>query len=267
MFKKLTAFFVMAVMVLSLAACGQQAAEEPAAPPDTLAKAQEAGKIVFGLDDAYPPMGYRDEANNLVGFDIDMAAELSKRLGVTFEPMPTAWDGVVPSLQSGKFDMIISGMSVTPEREEQIAFSVPYVKSGQVLVVKADNTDINSVENLAGKVVATQLGSSAQPIVEGFADLKDKKFYSAYPEAFTDLDIGRIDALVTDATVVPDYLTKQPGKYKVVANVAEENFAIGLRKEDATLKEALDKAIGEMQADGTLKAISEKWFGYDVTTF
>lgn len=121
--KKLLFAIVAVVMVAALAACGTKPADEKKTTPvDTLAKVQAEKKIVFGLDDAFPPMGFRDENNKLVGFDIDMVTEIGKRMGVEFVALPTAWDGIIPSLTTKKFDCIVSGMTITPEREKQIAF-------------------------------------------------------------------------------------------------------------------------------------------------
>ena len=260
--KKLLMAVIAVVVISALAACGAKPT-----PTDTLSKVQADKKIMFGLDDAFPPMGFRDENNKLVGFDIDMAAELGKRMGVEFVAQPTAWDGVVASLTSKKFDAIISGMTITPDREKQIAFSKPYLKAGQVIIVKADNNVVKDVASLKGKIVATQSGSSAQPLLEKMTGLKDKKYYSAFPEAFNDLAIGRIDALIADATTAPHYMTKRKGVYKVTGSVSEEYFGIGMRKEDTTLKAEIDKTLAAMQADGTMKKISDKWFGFDATTF
>lgn len=267
--RKLLALVMMGIIGLSLlAGCGksEDTAQQPAADT-SWDQVKEAGKLVVGLDDAYPPMGFRDENNNLVGFDIDMGAEIEKRLGIKIEWQPTNWDGVIGSLQAKKFDVIISGMTITDERKKEIAFSDPYVKAGQVIVVKSNNDTIKSADDLKGKVVATQLGSSAQSIVEGMTDVKDKKFYNAFPEAFNDLEIGRIDALIADATLAPHYMTQKEGAYKVVGTISEEFMGIGMRQEDVQLREQLNKVIQEMKADGTLKKISEKWFGYDVTNF
>lgn len=261
--KKLIFAIVAVVMVAALAACGAK----PTVPADTLSKVQADKKIVFGLDDAFPPMGYRDENNKLIGFDIDMVNEIGKRMGVDFVALPTAWDGIIASLTTKKFDCIVSGMTITPEREKQIAFSKPYLKAGQVIIVKANNMEINGVASLKGKIVATQSGSSAQPILEAMQGLKDKKFYSAFPEAFNDLQVGRIDALIADATTAPHYMTKKAGEYKVAGNVSQEYFGIGFRKEDKTLVAEINKTLDAMHADGTMKKISLKWFGFDATTF
>jgi polar amino acid transport system substrate-binding protein len=135
-------------------------------------------KIVVGMDDTFPPMEYRDEANNLKGFDIDLANELGKKLNIQFEFMPTDWNGVIQSLKSKRFDIILSALSITPEREQEIAFSRPYMAGGQIIVVKKDNTTINTREDLKGKVVGLQLGSTAEAAVKDIeGSIKQVKKY------------------------------------------------------------------------------------------
>ncbi|MGE5381469.1 MAG: amino acid ABC transporter substrate-binding protein [Methylocystaceae bacterium] len=263
--KKGLALVLILALAMSVMAAGCGSKQEKAV--STWDQVQQDKKIVFGLDDAFRPMGFRDEKNNLVGFDIDMAKEMGKRLGIEFVPQPTPWDGVTAALNAKKFDLIISGMTITDERKKQIAFTDPYIKTGQVILVLTDNTTITGEKDLKDKIVGTQKGSSAQPLVEQLPDVKDRKFYSQFPEAVMDLKNKRVDCLVIDAPLVADLQKQMPGAFKPVGILAEEYYGIGLRQEDTELAAELNKVIKEMQKDGTLKALSQKWFGMDVTTF
>lgn len=253
---------LLAVLSVLMVGCGKKDTQATA-----WEKAQQDQKIVFGLDDAFRPMGFRDEKNNLIGFDIDMAKEMSKRLGVKLVPQPTPWDGVVAALNAKRFDLIISGMTITDERKKEIAFTDPYIKTGQVILVLKDNNSITGPQDLKDKVVGTQKGSSAQPLVEKLQEVKDRKFYGQFPEAVMDLKNQRLDCLIIDAPLVADLEKQMPGAFKPAGIMAEEYYGIGLRKADTDLAVELNRVIKEMQQDGTLKSLSQKWFGMDVTTF
>ncbi|MTI83029.1 MAG: transporter substrate-binding domain-containing protein [Firmicutes bacterium] len=261
-------------LALAVTGCGggEQAPEESGQQADaektTWETIQEEGVLVAGLDDTFAPMGYRDaETNELIGFDIDMGVELSKRLGVEIEWKPTDWDGVIAALKAKKFDVIISGMSVTDERKEVINFSKNYVNAGIGMVVRKDNADITNAEdlkNLEGENIATQTGSSGETACKDLG-LENVKLYDQYPEAFQDLAIGRVDVVIVDVTTAAHYVSKKPDTYKVVGErLVQEPYAIGIRKEDGQLKEAIDTALTEMMEDGTLTEISIKWFGDNV---
>jgi polar amino acid transport system substrate-binding protein len=233
-------------------------------------KVKAKGKLVIGIDDAFPPMEFRNEKNELVGFDIDASRELCKRLGIKVEHVPTAWKGVIMSLKTKKFDIIWSGMSVTEEREKEIAFTKPYIMEKQVIVVKADNKQIKGLKDLGAEtMVGVQLGSTSE---EALAKLnkqfKEIKKYDTNTNAFMDLKIGRIDALAVDELVGRYYLSQKPGEYSVLSeSLLSEPIGIGLRKEDVSLKNKIQMTLDGMFKDGTMKKISIKWFGDDITTW
>jgi polar amino acid transport system substrate-binding protein len=233
-------------------------------------RVKKAGKLVIGIDDAFPPMEFRTEKNELVGFDIDASKELGKRLGIKIEHVPTAWKGVIMSLKTKKFDIIWSGMSVTEEREKEIAFTKPYIMEKQVIVVKADNKKIKGLKDLGAEtVVGVQLGSTSE---EALAKLnkqfKEIKKYDTNTNAFMDLKIGRINALAVDELVGRYYLSQKPGEYRVLSeSLLSEPIGIGLRQEDVSLKNKIQKTLDGMFKDGTMKKISIKWFGDDITTW
>ncbi|MEA2101658.1 MAG: amino acid ABC transporter substrate-binding protein [Thermodesulfobacteriota bacterium] len=231
-------------------------------------RVKEQEKLVIGMDDAFPPMEFRNENNDLIGFDIDASKELGKRLGIDIVYQPTAWDGVVMALKVKKFDCIWSGMSITPERQKEIAFTKPYLVENQVLVVKANNKKIMGVKDLTDKDVAgVQQGStSEQALAKLSQKFKETKRYDKNTEAFMDLKIGRIDVLAVDEIVGRYYLSKRPGEFRVLPEaLTSEPIGIGIRKEDVSLRNKIQETLDGMFADGTMKKISIKWFGDDIT--
>jgi len=260
-------------LALMVTGCGGQSADKPSGQTGSednektsLELIQEKGVMTVGLDDTFRPMGFRNEKGELVGFDIDMGKELEKRLGITLKWIPTDWSGVTGALNSKKFDVVINGMSITEERQAVIDFSIPYVNASIGMVVLKDNTDINTKDELKGKTVGTQAGSSgyeacAKLVEDGIIEEANLKQYNQYPEAFQDLVIGRIEVVVVDVTTAQDYLSQKPDTYKIVEEpLVEDMYAIGLRKADKDLKAVLDKTLTEMMEDGTLTQISKKWF-------
>lgn len=239
----------------------QQPAEE-----DSLTRVLAAGKLVAGLDDAFPPFGFRNEKNELVGFDIDLGNALAERLGVKIEWQPTDWSGVIMSLKAKKFDVIWSGMSITEERKKEVNFTIPYIGSAQVIIIRTDNNEINSKEDLAGKVVGSQLGSTGEEAAKKVEGLKELKTYDTFTEAINDLNIGRLDAVVIDDVTARYYLTQQPGAFRILDDILSyEPMGIAVRKEDTSLLEALNRELQAMMEDGTYAEISKRWFGYDMS--
>lgn len=240
----------------------------------SLERVQKAGKITAGLDDSYPPMGYHDaETDEIVGFDIDMAKAIGEKLGVEFEFVPADWNAIVPSLQTEKFDVIISGMNMWDTRVKEVNF-VPYGVASQEVLVKADaeNQDqMSDLEYFKDKVIGTQLGSTAAKYLQamGFVEGKNLTLYKTFPEITVDLDNGRIDALAIDNFGSVELL--ETGKYNDIATIessdgaAANQIGIAVRKEDGDLQLALQKAVDELLVSGELKEISMKWIGIDIT--
>lgn len=270
---------VLFLFLLILAGCGQSADNNSdkqndssgseqvntGTEDDSLEKIIKAGKITIGIDDAFPPLEFRDEKNNLIGYDIDLSREAAKRLGVEAEWIPTDWNGVLLALNSGKFDIVWSGLSITAERAKEIDFSPAYLNGAQMVVVKADNDTIKTVEDLKGLVVGTQLGSTSEVAANKVEGLKELKKYSKFTEAFMDLANGRTSAIVVDELVGRYYMTQRPNEFKVVFPLVKEPIGIGYRKTDKALQEALNKVMKEMKEDGTTAEISKKWFGEDIS--
>ncbi|HWT27436.1 MAG TPA: amino acid ABC transporter substrate-binding protein, partial [Mobilitalea sp.] len=233
---------------------------------------KDRGKLILGLDDSFPPMGFRDDSNNIVGFDIDLAKEVAKKLGVELVLQPISWDAKDTELSTKNIDCIWNGFSITPEREKNLTMSMPYMENKIALVVK-NNSDIQSMADMKGKSLAVQSGSSAEEALNSDANkaFKDSigqvNGFSDYETALMDLETGNSEAVLMDS-VVANYMITESGKdYKVLdGSLVAEQYAIGFRKGDVALSDAVNNALKELKADGTVAKISTQWFGSDLTT-
>lgn len=234
----------------------------------SLEKIKEKGVFVVGLDDTFAPMGFRDNDGELMGFDIDFAEEVIERLGVEVEFKPVDWDSKELSLESGDIDAIWNGFSISPERQKKVLFSTPYLANDQIIVV-ASNSTIENKADLEGKIIGLQMGSTSYNALNGEPEvvetLADINQYDTNDNALLDLSADRVDAVVVDEVLGRYYISKKPDDYKVLEeNFGSEEYGIGLRLEDQLLKDEIDRIIEEMKEDGTMTAISEKWFGEDI---
>jgi len=228
-------------------------------------------KFVLGLDDSFPPMGFKDENQKIVGFDIDVATEVCKRLGYELELKPISWTAKEMELNTKSIDCIWNGLSRSPEREEAMLLSDSYMKNNQVAVVLA-SSDMTKLADLAGKKVVVQSGSTANDAVEADADFKNSLgeliSVSDNVQAMLDLETKGSDAVVMDEVVARYYMEKEgnKGKFKLLEGVlAEEEYAIAFRKGDTELCKAVNDTLKAMAADGKLAEIAKKWFGEDIT--
>ncbi|MDO5692797.1 MAG: amino acid ABC transporter substrate-binding protein [Pseudomonadota bacterium] len=240
----------------------------PAAPAPAAAAPALPAKIVIGLDDNFPPMGFRDEKGQLVGFDIDMAREAATRLGIEVEFKPIDWSAKEAELNGKRVDALWNGLTITDERKKNIAFTAPYMENHQIIVVKGDSA-IKTKADMAGKVVGVQDGSTAVDAIgrdEATAkSLKELKRYGDNVTALMDLATGRVEAVVLDEVVGRYYTAKKPGEYTVLEdNFGTEEYGVGVRLEDAELLARLDKAMADMKADGSGAKIAEQWFGKNI---
>ena len=235
----------------------------------SLADIQANGKLVLGLDDSFPPMGFEDENGEIVGFDIDLAKEVCKRLGVELVTQPIDWNSKEVELDSKNIDCIWNGLSITPEREEALSLSQPYMNNSQAIVVRSDS-DIETKADLEGKVVGIQAGSSAMDAVDAepevrdtFGELVDMKDNVL---ALSELKNGTVDAVVADSVLIQYYTSQDVDSYKILDdNFGTEQYAIAFRKSDMALTEAVNGILDEMIEDGTFAEISNTWFGRDVS--
>ena len=227
-----------------------------------------ATKIVVGLDDNFPPMGFRDEKNELVGFDIDLAKEAARRLGAQVEFKPIDWSAKEAELSGKRVDALWNGLTITEERKKNIGFTAPYMENHQIIVVTA-SSPIKTKAELAGKVVGVQDGSSAVDAVQkdeaAAKAIKELKKFGDNITALMDLSAGRLDAIVLDEVVGRYYTAKKPGEYVVLEdNFGTEEYGVGTRKDDTELLARLQKAMDEMKQDGTAARISTQWFGKNI---
>ena len=232
-------------------------------------KKEAAKKIVVGLDDNFPPMGFKNEKNEIVGFDIDMAKEAAKRLGRPVEFKPIDWSSKEAELKSGRIDVIWNGLNITDERKKNMLFSNPYMEAKQLIFVPAGSA-IKGQADLAGKVIGMQSASTAEQNLENDkafgATLKEVKKYPDCIAAMMDMEAGRLDAIITDEIVGRYYMGKKPGKFvaleKPVGPIGD--FGIGFRLDDKNLQADIQKVLDEMKKDGTSAKISKQWFGSDI---
>lgn len=240
-------------------------AASSAAPAAATAPAGELPKkLVIGLDDNFPPMGFRDDKGELVGYDIDMAREATKRMGIEAEFKPIDWSAKEAELKGKRVDALWNGMTITEERKKNVAFTKPYMVNHQIIIVTSQSP-VQKKADLAGKVVGVQDGSSAVDAVakdEAVAkSLKELKTFGDNVTALLDLSTGRLDAVVVDEVVGRYYTSKKPGEYRILEeHLGAEEYGVGLRQEDTALLSKLDEVLDAMRADGTAKTIYGKWF-------
>ncbi len=230
---------------------------------------KSSNEFVLGLDDSFPPMGFRDDNNEIVGYDIDLAKEVAKRLGLKFRAQPISWSAKEQEINTGKIDCIWNGLSITPERLEALAFTKPYLNNAQVVIVRADS-GIKSLSDMSGKVLGVQAGSSAADAVDEVPSFKNslKQIvdFSDNIMALNDLEIGGLDGVAMDS-VVAEYSLKITGKNFIILSesLAPEQYGIAFKKDNTELRDKVQKALEDMAADGTVAKISKKWFGSDIS--
>jgi polar amino acid transport system substrate-binding protein len=261
-------FFAIVSLAIVVISAGCQK-KEKSSEDTSLADLQKRGVFVLGLDDSFPPLGFRNESNGIVGYDIDLATEVARRLGVTFKAQPIEWDAKEQELNTGKIDCIWNGFTMTPEREQALAFTKPYLDNAQVVVVLNDS-GITALAGMAGKKIGIQSGSSAQEAVDANASfkksLKDVVMFKDNITALNDLEIKGVDGVVMDS-VVANYSIQVTGKPFTVLTegLANEEYGVAFRKGDRALRDKVQQLLEEMQKDGTVTAISDKWFGKDIS--
>ncbi len=247
-------------LLIVLVAC--QGKESPKGD-DSLEKVKAAGEFVLGLDDSFPPMGFRDKENRIVGFDIDLATEVASRLGVKLRTQPISWDAKEQELNTGKIDCIWNGLSVDSARAQAMNLSSAYLENRMVFVVKDSN--LASLASLSGKKIAVQNGSTAQKILE--ASEAGKSAAGLFPfddnqTALMDLDKGGVEAVFLDEIVAKYWMASNGKDFKILnEGLSDEVYAVGFRKKDQKLRDAVDSLLSAMKRDGKFAEISAKWFG------
>ncbi|MDE7262256.1 MAG: transporter substrate-binding domain-containing protein [Oscillospiraceae bacterium] len=266
--KKIIAALLAAVLSVSLlAACGGGAPKDGDAGSDQLAAILAKGEIVVAMEGTWSPWTYHDESGELVGYDTEVAQGIAERLGVKVTFAEGEFDGLLAGLDDGRYDMIVNGVDINPDRQEKYSFSDPYAYGRTAVIVRADNGDIQTMEDLAGKETANTITSTYAAVaqkyganVTGVDDLN---------QTFELLFSGRIDATLNAEVSYYDYLRAHPDAEIKIACLDPEatQTAIPMRKgeESASLVEAVNGALADMAADGTLSALSEKYFGTDIS--
>jgi len=250
----MTIFLSTAALLLMLAGCSSTSET----------KKSGEDKLIIGIDDKFAPMGFRDEDNKIVGFDIDYAKAAAEKMGAEVEFQPIDWQTKESELSSGRIDLIWNGYTITDERKKKVLFTKPYLKNAQVVVTLKDSK-LSKLADLKGKVVGLQSLSSAADALDA-NPIKDKikevTEFSDNVMALNDLKSGRLDAVVIDEVVIDYYMTKEKDSFKILdESLAPEEYGVGVKKGNEELLEKLQKALDEMNEDGTAAEISEKWFG------
>lgn len=300
--KRLFSLALASVMALSLAGCGGsqkaataaetkaetkaetgQAADASAKAEDTAAEAETkaeseaateaagsaGGTLIVGFDQDFPPMGFLGDDGEYTGFDLELAQEVAKRLGLEYKAQPIAWDSKDMELEAGNIDCIWNGFTMTG-REDDYTWSEPYMANTQVFVVAKDS-GIASQADLAGKIVECQVDSSAEAALKEVPDLtatfKQLLTTADYNSAFMDLEQGAVDAIAMDVIVAGYQIQQRNSDFVILEDsLSAEEYGVGFKKGNTELRDKVQATLEEMAADGTLKSVSEKWFGEDVTT-
>ena len=281
--KRRTFISLMSVMaaagVLTLAGCSSNSGSSAAASgasssaastgaADQLAAIQANGKLVVALEGAWQPWSYHDESDTLVGYDVEVSRAVAEKLGVEPEYVESDWDSLFAGLDAGRFDIVCNGVEVTDERAKTYNFTTPYGYIHTALAVRKDNEDIKSFEDLKGKTTANSLASTYMELAESYG--ATVQGIDTLEETIQLLTAGRIDATLNADVSFYDYLNVHPdADFKLVAQTEDaSHVAIPVRKGDdsASLLEAINTAIDELRADGTLKALGEKYFGQDISS-
>ncbi|HET8734306.1 MAG TPA: amino acid ABC transporter substrate-binding protein [Anaeromyxobacteraceae bacterium] len=235
----------------------------------SLQTVKSKGTLVLGLDDAFPPMGFRNEDNQIVGYDIDVAREVAKRLGVKLVPQAIDWNAKEQELNTGKIDCIWNGFTITDERKQAMAFTKPYLRNAQVVVVKK-GSPYTTLASLKGKKVGLQAGSSAAGALEAAKDfrasLKEVVEFKDNLTALMDLQARGVDAVVMDLIVAEDNIKRSGKPYTILKEtLSPEVFGVGFRKNDLALRDAVQGALESMAKDGSLAKVTTRWFGSDIS--
>lgn len=237
------------------------------------AEASEAGAaggtFTVGFDQEFPPMGFVGDDGEYTGFDLEVAKEVAERLGLEFVPQPVDWAAKDMELESGNIDCIWNGFTMTG-REDDYTWSEPYMANTQVFVVAKDS-GIASQADLAGKIVECQVDSSAEAALKEVPDLtatfKQLLTTADYNSAFMDLEQGAVDAIAMDVIVAGYQIQQRNADFIILEDsLSAEEYGVGFKKGNTELRDKVQATLEEMAADGTLKSVSEKWFGEDVTT-
>jgi len=278
----LVALVVMAVALLPLAVgCGDDTTTTTAAADDgadASAAADEAiaavtksdaietpptletGKLQAGSDTSFAPFEFSDEAGGYEGFDVDLVTAIAKKMGLEAVVVATAWDGIIPNLVADRYDIIMSAMTITEERKQQISFTDGYIDTNLAITTLVDSPILDEA-GLVDKIVGVQVDTTGQFAVEEVEGVKEIKKYENSIAAIQDLEAGRVDAVVNDSPVNAYYTRDKPQFGNTGKIGTDDQYGYGIKQENTALREAMNAALAELKADGTYDKIYTKWFG------
>jgi cystine transport system substrate-binding protein len=263
--KKIVSLLLATTMTIGvLASCGTG---KSGSDGDLLTQIKEKGSITIAMEGNWQPWTYEDEAGNLVGFEVEVSTAVAEKLGVTPEYVTGEWDGLLAGVQSGRYDLMANGVGYTEERAQAYYFSDFYAFNRTALVVRSDNDDITSLEDLDGKTTCNSANSTYQLLAEQYgATVKDIETLDGTIE---ELLAGRVDATLNAEVSINDYLKEQPdAEIKIVAydpDVEKVGMIMPYGENSDTLRDAVNDALKELREEGKLAEISEKYFGMDIT--
>lgn len=255
--RRIIALIIGITCISMFAGCGQES-------KTTYEKIMDKKEMTFAMTGAYPPFNFIDENGELAGFDIDIANALAEKMGVKAKPITTAWDGIIGGLTGNRFDTIIGSMAITEERLKKVDFSDPYYYDGAQFFAKS-GSGLKSIEDLKDGKVGVVTGTTFHDALKEMNNIKEILQFESDVDNFKSVEQGRIDGLVTGKFVG----LQAPEKYGVAIEpvgslLYSESIGIAIRKEDAELLEEINKALKEIQEDGTYEAISNKWFSINI---
>lgn len=267
---KNTALSLAFLSIFSLAACDHSSEtnqKEASTSQDHLTRIKSTGVLKVGLEGDWQPFSFHDEKDKLVGYDVEVAQNIAKKLGVKAQIVEGPWDGLFAGMDSGRYDVVVNGVDITPERSATYDFSTPYAYDHTVLITRKDNENIHSFNDLKGKTTANSIGSTYQEIGEKYG--AKVSGVDTLAETLQMVKNKQVDATINASTSFGDYMKHRPDDpLKVVAVMDKETeYAIPMKKgqDNASFKKAVDQAIQDLKKDGTLSKLSIKYFGSDLT--
>ena len=243
-----------------LAACGRK----PSAGGGAWDRIKASGVLRVGLEGTYPPFNFQDKNGQLAGFEVDFAKALAAQLGVKAEFHPAPFAGLLGSLESGRVDVVINQITITPDRQAKYDFSEPYTVSGIQIIKLKDRPGLKKPEDLAGKKVGVGLGTNYEQWIRANVPSADVRTYDDDPTKYQDLRAGRTDAVLNDRLVAADFVKTSPEFVASGPPFAAQGAGVAMKK-DPGLKVVIDQGVDALRANGKLAAISQQWFGLDVT--
>lgn len=262
--RKLSIFLVLSLLLI-LSACGNQESNQSEAKAnESKFKLVKEGSLTFAMTGIYQPLNFKKDGK-LTGFDVEIGTEIAKRLGLEANPVTNSWETIIQGLKGNKYDAIIGSMTATPERDKQIDFTEPYYLSGAQIFVAEGNTEIQSREDLQGKTIGVIQASTWKEIAETLTDADKVKGYPVDVNALQDLELGRVDAVITDKIVGVNARNEKGLKIKEIDSLlSEDRVSIGIVEGNTELADRINQALKEMIEDGTYEEISMKWFNTNI---